>query len=78
MEAPTWVGVDEVEEIMLAWVTQTLVRIKWPKLLSIPPYVPSVEGDSKPKINLKYVVNGQRLKIPILTLISPKAWRKTG
>ena len=55
-----------------------MVRIKWPKLLSIPPYVPSMEGDSRLKINLKYVVNGQRLKIPILTLISPKAWRKTG
>ncbi len=56
-------GVDEAKAKMSIWIMQTLVKIQCPKNLRVPSQGSSIEGESRPKIRLKGIVNGQRVNI---------------
>ncbi len=63
-------GVDETKARMSAWVTQTLVKIQCLENLRVPSQGSSTEGEPRPKIRLKGVIDGEQVNI----LVPPPCW----
>ncbi len=52
------------------------MRITYPETLRVPPDGSSAEGESGPKARPKGVVDGQRVKIPVLLLVGAEGRRR--
>lgn len=52
------------------------MRITYPETLRVPPDGSSAEGESGPKARSKGVVDGQRVKIPVPSLVGAEGRRR--